>query len=227
MVGELDVSAARKVLDRSQMPEPGAGTVDPYSSAQFGRDDPRVPGAHDALAGAAKAALVADMEDRTDRNGADRARKAADQLDAKSLRMILSEHVMTLLNGPGRATLSPWEPVSRASLSRPSPLYWLAISVTFGGIMDQSLAAYWPYAIGLLVLVVVLAVLKELPRGRTGNALVERKTLMTQPEKKFYRLLHAAYPDADIALQVAMGALLQPRRGLSRKAWFYARGQIA
>ena len=93
--------------------------------------------------------------------------------------------------------------------------------------MDQSLSAYWPYAIGLLVLVVVLAVLKELPRGRTGNPLVERKTLMTQPEKKFYRLLRAAYPDADIAPQVAMGALLQSRRGPSRKAWFYARGQIA
>ncbi|RFC61825.1 DUF2726 domain-containing protein [Fulvimarina endophytica] len=93
--------------------------------------------------------------------------------------------------------------------------------------MDQSLAAYWPYAAGLFVLWVVLAVLKEWSRGSERNALLERKTLMTQPEKNFYRQLRAAFPDADIAPQVAMGALLKPRKGLNRKAWAYSRSQVA
>ena len=96
MIGKMDVSAAREMFDDCQMAEPGAGTIDPDPSSKLGGDNPRVPGAHDALAGAAKGALAAEVEDRADWDGADGAREAADQLGAETLRVVLSEHVMAL-----------------------------------------------------------------------------------------------------------------------------------
>ncbi|KMO11608.1 hypothetical protein SQ03_26655 [Methylobacterium platani JCM 14648] len=75
-------------------------------------------------------------------------------------------------------------------------------------------------AAGLLLL--GLAALAIVLRGRAA-ARIERKPFLTRAEIDVLDLLRRALPAHHVSCQVSMGALLTPRRGLSRKEFWRTR----
>ncbi len=80
-------------------------------------------------------------------------------------------------------------------------------------------------AVAAIVLVIQLAV--RLAGVGDFRRRIERKRLMTPAEVRFWRLLNAALPEYRIFGQVAMGALLKPVSGLSRKDWWSTYGRFS
>ncbi|MGI4880945.1 MAG: DUF2726 domain-containing protein [Janthinobacterium lividum] len=78
--------------------------------------------------------------------------------------------------------------------------------------------------IGFLLLLFRLA---GLGGGRPWLSRIERKRLMTPAEVRFWHVLETALPDERILAQVAMGALLKPVAGLSRKEWWSTFGRFS
>lgn len=70
----------------------------------------------------------------------------------------------------------------------------------------------------LAILVVVIAVVLMMASGGSGKTLaVERKPLMTKREREALAVIEAVFPQHRIYPQVAMGALIKRKSGLSGK----------
>ncbi|MBB3952437.1 DUF2726 domain-containing protein [Aureimonas jatrophae] len=81
-----------------------------------------------------------------------------------------------------------------------------------------------PLGGGLLVLLAIVLVLRRWWRSRVR---LERRPLLTKAELELLAILRAALPSRLIGCQVSMGALLQPRRGINRRAASLARNKIS
>ena len=85
--------------------------------------------------------------------------------------------------------------------------------------------AVWPVT---LVAGMFAALLISWRRGDFGfRARIERKRFMTSAEVRFWAVLQAALPEAQIFGQVSMGALLKPVAGLSRNDWWSTYGRFS
>ena len=97
------------------------------------------------------------------------------------------------------------------------------------GVVTTALMPHW-LGVNLLPVVLLVAgsyLLLQL-RGAFGRRLqIERKRLMTSSEVRFWHRLEQALPDHRIFGQVAMGALLKPSRGLSRRDWWRNYGRYS
>lgn len=76
----------------------------------------------------------------------------------------------------------------------------------------------------LLVLLVAALAVRRWWRSRVR---LERRPLLTKAELDLLALLRSALPGHLIGCQVSMGALLQPRRGINRRAASLARNKIS
>lgn len=85
-------------------------------------------------------------------------------------------------------------------------------------------ARFVPFGGALLVLLVALLALRRWWRSRVR---LERRPLLTKAELELLAILRAALPSRLIGCQVSMGALLQPRRGIGRRAASLARNKIS
>ena len=87
------------------------------------------------------------------------------------------------------------------------------------------------HAVLPLALVGAVILLVGLVGRLAGKSLVlariERKRLMTPAEVRFWHVLEAALPEYRVFGQVAMGALLKPVAGLSKKDWWSTFGRFS
>jgi very-short-patch-repair endonuclease len=78
--------------------------------------------------------------------------------------------------------------------------------------------------VGLIAVGFIAVFLASLRRGTAPR--IERKPLLTRAELEMLDLLRRALPEHHISCQVAMGALLRPKRGLSRKEFWQTRNRF-
>lgn len=80
-------------------------------------------------------------------------------------------------------------------------------------------------AIGLVF--AILLVLLGSGGGGSVRGRVRPKLLLTPPERRFLSILEDALPECRIYVQVAMGALIEPARGLSQRDRMRVRGRFS
>ncbi|WP_148640236.1 DUF2726 domain-containing protein [Aureimonas sp. AU20] len=103
--------------------------------------------------------------------------------------------------------------------------FMVAAMLLWSSMTDASpLAAFAPYAIAGVALVLVYAVLAALLKPK---AKLERRPLLTKAELELLTILRALLPRHHVNCQVSMGALLKPRAGLSRKAYSLSRNKVS